>query len=326
MTEIITDEKLITKYQRQFVQQLKGVCDEKIKCNLGYQGESSDELTVFYSNKFNFWFMSQENTNRYWNAFGFGRAQQGRNNSITVEINIPYEGINRNIGGVFGVDKKSDVLVLHRGKIGGGRVGIGKQLFFDNYRDEPILANDDGIENDFCLIGGLSSKYLPQQVGNFVSEVYRVKNLTEEQVTDFSSLNNFSFTDEATGSKKIQRSGTTVIERTHGIVVNSLARILESKGYEIAKDTNRDLFIHNRGQIKKMFEIKRSSSTHSLYSAVGQLIIYSIPIKNAVDLILVLPDKLNKTVEKRLNELGMQALYYDWNNGEPVFNNLEKLL
>jgi len=325
MTQIVTETNLITKYQKLFVKQLKTVCKEKVICILGYQGYS-DESTVYYSEKFNFWFSEHENENRYWNAFGFGRPQAGRNNSITVEINIPYEGINRNIGGAFGHDQNGEVLVLHRGKIGGGRVGIGKSLFFENYRDEPIIADDDGIENDFCLIGSLTSKYLPRQVGNFVSEVHRIKNMTAEETEDFSIFNSFAFTDEVTGSRKIKRSGIATIERTHGIVVNLLAKFLEDKGYKVAKDRNRDLFIHNRGQIKKLFEIKRSSSTTDLYSAVGQLLIYSIPIKTAVDLILVVPDKLNITVEKRLSQLGIKILYYNWNNGEPIFTDLEKIL
>jgi hypothetical protein len=325
MIKIVTDSKLITKYQRQFIKELKTVCRKKIVCILGYQG-NSDEMTVYYSEKFDFWFTSQEISNRYWNAFGVGRPQEGRNNSITVEINPPFEGIDRNIGGVFGQSKNEEILILHRGKIGGGKVGVGKQLFFDNYRDNPIVADDDGIENEFCLIGSLSSKYLPRQVANFVSEVSRIKNLTEEQVSDFTALNNFVFTDEATGRRKVKRSGTTTIDRTHGIVVNLLARILESKGHKVAKDRNRDLFIHKRGQIKKLFEIKKSSSPQDLYSAVGQLLIYSIPIKTSVDLILVLPSKLKSTVEKRLDELGMQILYYHWNNDEPTFDNLADVL
>jgi len=349
LIDIVTDGKLITKYQRQFIQQLKTTCREKIVCTLGHQGKS-DELTVYYSEIFNFWFTSHENDNRYWNGFGFGRPQAGRNNSITVrnnsitvEINPPYEGINRNIGGVFGHDKNGEVLVLHRGKIGGGRVGVGKQLFFDNYREEPIIANDDGIENKFCLIGSLSSRHLPRQVGNFVSEVHRIKHLTTQEATDFSDLLNFKYTDEHSGTSKFKRKNNTTIERrknnttierTHGIVVNSLASILENSGHKIGNDRNRDLFIHKRGQIKVLFEIKTSSSTQDLYSAVGQLLIYSIPIKGAVDLFLVLPDKLSKPVAKRLDELGLQIIdelglqiiYYTWDNNEPTFLNLDKLL
>lgn len=325
MIEIVTDSKLITKYQRQFLQQLQTTCQEKVVCTLGYQG-NSDKSTVYYSAKFDFWFTSHDNDNRYWNAFGFGRPKAGRNNSITVEINPPYEGINRNIGGVFGHDKNGEVLVLHRGKIGGGRAGVGKQLFFENYREKPIIADDGGVENEFCLIGSLSSKHLPRQVGNFVSEVHRIKNLTTEEVTDFLDLLSFKYTDEKFGTNKVKRKTTTTIERTHGIVVNSLANILENNGHKIGNDRNRDLFIHKRGQIKTLFEIKTSSSTQDLYSAVGQLLIYSIPIKTVVDLFLVLPEKLSKSVAKRLDELGLQIIYYTWDNNEPTFLYLDKVL
>jgi hypothetical protein len=325
MIVIVTEKKLIARYQKQFILQLKSACGKKMRCTLGYQGSSEDE-EVYYSEEFNFWFSTHPNYNRYWNAFGYGEPSKERNNSITVEINPPYEGVNRNIGGVFGHDNNGDVLVLHRGKIGGGRVGIGKKLFFDNFRDEPILGIDDGIENEFCLIGSLGSKLLPRQVGNFVSEVHRIKSMTSEQVNDFSKLNNFSFTDEASGKSKVKRTGTTTIERTHGIVVNLLARLIEAKGHKVAKDRNRDLFIHKKGQVNKMFEIKTSSSTQDLYSAVGQLLIYSIPIKTQVDLILVIPEKLSKPVKTRLDELGIQILYYQWKNEEPVFENLNSYL
>jgi len=67
-----------------------------------------------------------------------------------------------------------------------------------------------------------------------------------------------------------------------------LAAIGQQKGLR-----NKDLFIHKKEHVKKLFEIKTSSSTQDLYSAVGQLLIYSIPIKNPVDLILVIPDKLS---------------------------------
>jgi hypothetical protein len=325
MIEIVTDGKLITKYQKQFVQRLKTVCNKKISCNLGFQGDSFT-TTVFYSPKSDFWFTAHENDNRYWNAFGVGEPPEGRSTSINVEINFPYEGVNRNIGGAFGHNNKGEVLLLHRGKIGGGRVGVGKQLFFDNFRGDFATANDDGIDTEFFVIGSINSKHFPQQVSNFIAEVHRIKNLTTEEVTDFSDLLNFKYTDEHSGTSKVKRKTTTTIERTHGIVVNSLASILEDSGHKIGNDRNRDLFIHKRGQIKTLFEIKTSSSTQDLYSAVGQLLIYSIPIKGAVDLFLVLPDKLSKPVAKRLDELGLQIIYYTWDNNEPTFLNLDKVI
>lgn len=325
MIEIVTDSKLITKYQKQFVQRLKTVCDKKIPCSLGFQGDSFT-TTVFYSPSFDFWFSAHENDNRYWNAFGIGEPQEGRSTSINVEINFPFEGVNRNIGGAFGHNLKGEVLLLHRGKIGGGRVGVGKQLFFDNFRGEFETANDDGIDTDFLVIGSINSKHFTQQVSDFIAEVHRIKNLTSDEINDFSDLLNFNYTEEHFGKTEVKRKTTTTIERTHGIIVNSLASILESKGHKIGNDRNRDLFIHKRGQIKNLFEIKTSSSTQDLYSAVGQLLIYSIPIKGNIGLFLVLPDKLSKPVAKRLYELGLQIIYYTWNNNEPTFLNLEEVI
>jgi hypothetical protein len=325
MIEIVTDGKLITKYQMQFVKRLKTVCNKKIYCNLGFQGDSFT-TTVFYSPKSNFWFSAHENDNRYWNAFGVGEPPEGRNTSIHVEINFPYEGINRSIGGAFGHNIKGEILLLHRGIIGGGRVGVGKQLFFDNFRGDFATAYDDGIETEFVVIGSINSKHFPQQVSNFIAEVHRIKNLSTEETAAFSYLSNFKFTDEHFGISTLKRKTTTTIERTHGIVVNSLARILEENGHKIGNDRNRDLYIHKRGQIKSLFEIKTSSSTQDLYSAVGQLLIYSIPIKGPLDLYLVLPDKLSKPVKKRLDKLGLQIIYYTWDNNKPTFLDLDKVI
>jgi hypothetical protein len=219
-----------------------------------------------------------------------------------------------------------EVLLLNRGKIGGGRVGMGKQLFFENYRGDFATANDDGFYKEFCVIGSINSKHIPQQLSNFIAEVHRIKNLIKDETTDFSDLLNFQYTNEHSGTSIVKRKSATKIERTHGIVVNSLAFSLEKYGHKIGNDRNRDLFIHIRGKIKTLFEIKTSSSTQDLYSAVGQLLIYSIPIKGNVNLFLVLPDKLSKPVVKRLGELGIQILYYTWDNNTPIFKNLNKVI
>ena len=94
-----------------------------------------------------------------------------KSNSIVVEINFPFDGINRRIGGAFGKTETGEIVVLHRGKIGGGREGIGKQLFFNHFRGDLVMANDDDQTNTFCLIGTLSSPYFGKQVADFIAEV-----------------------------------------------------------------------------------------------------------------------------------------------------------
>ncbi|MEO8760735.1 MAG: hypothetical protein ABI388_05895 [Bacteroidia bacterium] len=143
--------------------------------------------------------------------------------------------------------------------------------------------------------------------------------------SNFNAVFNYEFTSEHFGKSQTE-SKTSTINRTHGIIVNSLEKVLKEFGYKTGNDRNIDLFIHKNDQIEKMFEVKTTSSTQSLYSAVGQLLIYSIPIKNNVALILVLPDKLKEIVEKRLSELGLKILYYDIKNNEPTFKNLAEIL
>lgn len=325
MVDIISEKRIITKCQNSFIKRLKSICDQKVHCKLGYQGASSDVI-AHYSSKYNFWFTAYEEKNRYWNAFGIGEPLANKSNSITVEINIPFSEVNRNIGGVFGQNNKGEILLLHRGKIGGGRVGIGKNLFFEQFRgDEFILANDDGIENEFCLIGSILSKYFPRQLADFISNVERIKNINLTTNTGFSKLNDYKFSNEHFGKNEVGRSKITV-NRIHGIVVNALAKTLEEKGLKVGNDRNRDLFIFKGNKIKTLFEIKANSSTQSLYAAVGQLLIYSIPIVTKVKLVMVVPNKLTNTVTNRLNHWGIDILYYSWENDEPQFKGLDSFI
>lgn len=217
--------------------------------------------------------------------------------------------------------------MLHRGKIGGGRPGIGKSYFTDNFRGDFITAIDGDRETQFCLVGELSSPLFARQVANFIFEIRRIKNLEETNASTFlDDLNNFQFTEEASGQTTVDRHGETVINSTHGIVVNALAAHLETRGFSTGNDRNRDLYIHQSGQITTLFEIKTNSATQCLYAAVGQLLIYSIPIRRTVNLIMVVPDRLNRTVEARLAELGITVLYYQWDNDEPTFTDLDAYL
>lgn len=326
MITVITDRQEIKKLHKQFHKRINKYLTEDIDCWVGYPSGSFQD-TVRYSPELDIWISQAEHEKKYWNGFGVGRPIEGKNISLNGEINFPYEGNNRRIAGAFAVEDNGKILVLHRGKIGGGKPGIGKNYFTDNYRGDFVIAIDGDRETEFCLVGELNSQHFPRQVANFINEIYRVKNIEDgETSTNFSYLTDFSYTNEHSGQSVTERNDPIVIERTHGIVVNALAKELQNRSLKIGNDRNRDLFIHSRGQITTLFEIKTSSSTQSLYSAVGQLLIYSIPIKNPVKLIAVLPDKLSKSVIKKFASLGIEILYYQWDYEEPTFNDINKLL
>ena len=115
--------------------------------------------------------------NRYWNAFGL-KLNKNKNNHIVVEINSPVEGINRRIGGIFAEDGQGIKYLLHRGKIGGGRPGIGKNAFmkwFKGQGGKTIRLNDGDQINEAIIITALNDRHLVRNITYFVKQVAKFK-------------------------------------------------------------------------------------------------------------------------------------------------------
>jgi hypothetical protein len=326
MITVITEKVQIAKLQTKFQKQLAKILTERIDCWIGYLG-GSFQATVLYSKKLNVWSYGFEEKGKNVNLFGMGRPFERGMNSITAQINFPFKNINRRVAGVFAIENDKSIVVLHRGKIGGGKPGIGKNLVLNNFRGDFVTALDGSVETKFCLVGELDSPHLAKQIATFITEIGRIKQIEENKAKSaFEEISHFQYTAEHFGKSTIDNKGKRIINRIHGIVLGSLVKKLENLGHSVSNYGDLDLLIHNKGKITALFELKTSSATQSLYSAVGQLLIYSIPIKNKVKLIIVLPKKLKPIVEIRLEVYGIKPLYYKWKDGEPVFNKLDIVL
>ena len=133
MIYTIDDPRTIINLQSKFIQNLTKHLNETVNCYVGYRG-GSERAILHYSTQLDIWLTTKDDLeSRYWNGFGIGQPVEDTLDSLTAEINIPKMGIDRRIGGAFGKDDNSNILVLHRGLIGGGKTGIGKSLFMDNY-------------------------------------------------------------------------------------------------------------------------------------------------------------------------------------------------
>jgi hypothetical protein len=101
----------------------------------------------------------------------------GSNLSITVEINPPHSGINRRVSGVYAYDEATpDLFVLHRGRIGGGRSGIGAGAFWQIWdRGLTLEASEGGRMTRFALVGRVDDPDFPHQVARFVHRVSSIK-------------------------------------------------------------------------------------------------------------------------------------------------------
>jgi len=326
MISVVTEKKEIENLHKDFHRKLDHFLLEKVNCSVGFPGGNYKDI-IRYSSDLNIWISVREVDTRFWNGFGIGKPKEDSNNSLVGEINFPYQGINRQIAGAFAKEDNGNILVLHRGRIGGPKKGIGKKYFTDNYRGDIISAIDGDRQSEFCLVGELNSKHFPLQVANFIKEIYRIKNTSiEGEASGFKDLSLLNYTDEYAGQLVRKRNEPTLSERTHGIIVNALAEKLRSLNCIIGNDKNRDLFIHNGKNVETLFEIKTNITTQSLCVAIGQLLLYSIPFDKRVNLVIILPKKLNKLVERRFISLGIKIIYFKWNKKGPVFVRLRDVL
>src|SRR5450759_1481897 len=156
MLKVIEDQLVIKKYAKRFAKKFKPFIDEEIKVKLGHQG-ASFPAKVLWSKKLGIWKFSRIiKDTRYWNAFGVGKPQESNLLSITAEINFPWAGIDRKTGGAFAEDAWGNIFVIHRGKIGGGKKGVGKSLFEHSYRGVWSFMEDGKAVTQVAIIGALN--------------------------------------------------------------------------------------------------------------------------------------------------------------------------
>ena len=330
MYQVIEDKSRIKALNKMLIAKLKETANIKRKPRLGTISGGWEDV-VYYSEELDFWlcnFIGQNNAgedNRYWNGFGLWEPQDDVGISIVCEINVPLSGINRRVAAAFAEDDYGRVVLLHRGKIGGGRVGIGKSLFVENYRGDFVDAEDGDRTTSFALVADLNSERLPAQIKVFIEEVDRIKKipfadskpLLKPPVKD-------SFSGEFSGKKKVKGRKPTEANCNHGLIVNQLEKILRKQGYKVANDKNRDLYtLKKSGKISTIFEIKPDTTNSSIYSGIGQLIIYDIGIN--ANLFLVIPKGLDKTVKKKLSSKGIECIEFEWKGSKVIFDKIEKL-
>jgi len=141
----------------------------------GYQGGNLEISDLHADHRI--WFLSSKSGERYWNAFGLAdRLNISTSNSITVEINSPFSGENGRVAGLFARGDDGSIYLLHRGKVGGGKSGIGKQAFLDwsKLKLTPVQASGGGAI-EAILIGKLDSRSLSSDIARFVYAVANFK-------------------------------------------------------------------------------------------------------------------------------------------------------
>lgn len=172
---VISEREALSKAQSLFAETMTRGSDRAEDINLGFQGGGLP-ARVHWRSDLDIWMSFQSVEKRYWNAFGVGNIFESGSSSIVVEINSPFEGINRHIGGVFIKDNTGRLYLAHRGGVGGGRPGIGKAAFLASIEPEKITSFQDGDEvSEAVLIGAVDAADFPESLAAFVRKVGQFK-------------------------------------------------------------------------------------------------------------------------------------------------------
>ncbi len=180
--EILTNKDALKRAELSFKEVMNALCDEMIKTKSSYRGRNpnAEMEDVCYSYDLDMWFylgepILDEGSRRYWNVFGLGKPIEGKSTQYVVEINIPFEGVNRRIGGVFAKDEMGNIYLLHRGTIRGSE-GIGKTKFLRYYKAKNgVFECVKGEPEEMPLIGKLNDPDFTRKLQGFVKMVQGCK-------------------------------------------------------------------------------------------------------------------------------------------------------
>jgi hypothetical protein len=302
---------------------------DRVSTVIGYPG-GNQHSKVYWAEDLGIWFAHTVIAkSRYWNAFGTRNPKQHKMVPICCEVNFPLSGIDRRISGAVAEDERGRLFLVHRGQIGGGRKGIGAKLFWKHFDGERAIVVDGDRETELVLVGSIESPRLLRHIQFFVREVERIKALVHPSDGQDSSKNDSAESVEIKDiGEEFEGTKTYTVTRKidaacdHGIIVNRLRRRLRKQGYLTGKDRFRDLYVHRDGRITSLFEVKPDTSTASIYSAVGQLLIHGSVQARKPKLVFVTPEELSVQTRKKLRKIGIEVLGYCWVDDKPDFPGL----
>mgnify|MGYP003487986757 CR=1 FL=1 len=177
--ELVADKKSVARAMKAARKQLLDVTTVRRRQRIGFHG-GSDTFTIHWCPALKMWVLFQDLDNRFWNCFGITRPDPNKSAQITVQVNPPFEGLDRKVGGAFARDPHTgDVYFIHRGRIGGGQKGIGPQLFWSRFRGGANMREPDESEPSRVVVvgkvGKVGSPEFARDVAGFVHEVARIK-------------------------------------------------------------------------------------------------------------------------------------------------------
>ena len=254
---------------------------------------------------------------RYWTPFGVYQPDKSAQ-SITVEINVALDSNTAQVAGFFAQDDETgDIFLMHSGKVGGGRPGIGKSAFlvWSKSKLVEVSTGDSGFRSGI-VVGKINDAKLADRIWTFVKTVHSFKEQAatgaldtptfKRQVEEFDR-----YSKEFSGRKRGSRSGRFEYLTYHGDIVQKLydertSRLAANEG--VFNSSLIDLFVKRNGVLSEVYEVKTAVGRQTLYTAIGQLVTHAANGERNVAKVLVLPaaENIPNDLGRAISHLGIE--------------------
>lgn len=321
MLTVLDETEKKNTAQAQLKRNLKSTLRRQGIRNIGFPGGNAD-LPIYSVGAGKLWVAFGESGDgserRYWNAFGAYQPDQPAQ-SITVEINILANSNNSRVAGFFAEDSEvGDIFLMHSGKVGGGRPGIGKTAFLVWSKAKLIdVSKKDGGFRTGIAVGKLHDPDLADRIWTFVRRVQDFKDQAaggaletpefKRQVEEFDR-----YSQEFSGNKRGTRGGGFEYVTYHGDVVQQLynERTAQlSHGEKVFNSSLIDLFVKKDGKLTEVYEVKTGIGRQEIYTAIGQVVTHAANGgRGEVAKFLVVPadENIPADLERAIASLGIE--------------------
>lgn len=285
---------------------------------------------IYWSEDFELWgrFRDEVSTGQQRWFCWFGSSLGDGKGALTpdVEINIPITEECGQISGSGLVDSEGRYYLGHKGGLGGGRRSVKREVFskiIKGFSREPVQINEK--ENLLFIIGEVDSDNFLYRLKKYVDECNRIRSMEMEDIKIVEEKSEFNPENEENGSRDGGGDEAIFIRRLHGKIVNALKEYLGDSAYNSSKSKMwPDLYILGEdNKMSSLFEVKVSSDTQSIFTAIGQLLVYGSGQSVAPTRYLVCPAEIqDPNFQKVFIDQKINIIVYKIIKGKICFENI----
>ena len=323
MFQLLEKKEDVARAQEQLERTVgKAFKRESVK-TIGYPGGLRRGATVRTDGTY--WYWSEDHR-------GAGRKNPRRLNwfglflekgmvQISVEINVPYQGLNRNVAGFFARHTDTgSIYLFHSGRVGGGTKGVKRSAFLAHSNEKLVdVFDSDGGVRQAVLVMPVQGRSAVHPAIRYVDAVAAFKKAVRDGVTQTQEFIQKQrkledFYAEPSGRRKGSRSSEIDYVSRHGDVVNELGDWLRRRGLpgggRLVKDVRIDAGVEVRKKLVEVYEVKTSTSRQDAYTAIGQLMVHGT--SSRCRRVVALPDDepILKDLRDAFGRLGIGILKF----------------